>query len=212
MSEMLKVTGSRIKGSAIKPSKAITVARPGGYTAATKRWEEQDRRAREFKEQQEAARAEAKRLNEAKKAEKVKLGRKKVTKTKTKKADEPIKIWDNYTPIADIPQSNKLRIVIAACTKDGYRYINIRQFYYAYREDQWKPGRNGINIPLVSATNKTRIPDPNNPPNIVYPMRDVLAAIQQAIEVAEKMALDDPDNAVWKLPKVKTEENSNENR
>lgn len=118
----------------------------------------------------------------------------------------PRKMWDNYQEIAIIQKSDRLRYVISAATREGYRCVNIREFYYVKRDDVWKPGRDGIVIPLASPLNKSRKPDPNNPPKMIYPMREMLLALQQAADTAAEMDLEDPDNEVWLMPKVKVEE------
>lgn len=123
----------------------------------------------------------------------------------TKRID-PKKLWDNYEEIAVVQKSDRLRFVIAACTREGYRCVNIREFYYVKRDDVWKPGRDGIMIPVAAPMHKTRKPDPNNPPKLIYPMSEMLLALAQAAEVATEMALSDPDNEVWLLPRADVKE------
>lgn len=118
----------------------------------------------------------------------------------------PKKLWDNYQEIAIIQKTDRLRYVVAACTREGYRCVNIREFYYVKRDNAWKPGRDGIMIPLASPLGRTRKPDPNNPPKLIYPMREMLLALQQAAEFAAEMDLEDKENEVWLLPKVQMEE------
>ena len=118
----------------------------------------------------------------------------------------PRKLWDNYEEIAVIQKSDRLRFVVAACTREGYRCVNIREFYYVKRDDAWKPGRDGIMIPVAAPLHKTRRPDPNNPPKMIYPMSEMLLALAQAAGVAAEMELEDPDNEVWLLPKVTAKE------
>lgn len=120
------------------------------------------------------------------------------------------KLWDNYEEIASIQKSDRLKFVVAACTRNGFRCVNIREFYYVKRDEVWKPGRDGIMIPLVSPIGKTRTPDPNNPPKMIHPLEALLPAIEAAMEVAAEMDLEDIDRAVWLLPKVKLEDTTNE--
>lgn len=122
-----------------------------------------------------------------------------------KRAD-PRKLWDNYQEVAVIQKSERLRFVIAACTREGYRCINIREFYYVKRDNAWKPGRDGIMIPIAAPLKKTRRPDPNNPPKIIYPMQEMMLALAQAAEIAMDMDLEDSENEVWLMPKATAKE------
>lgn len=121
---------------------------------------------------------------------------------------KPKKLWDNYIEVASVQKGERLKFVLAAGTRDGYRCVNIREFYFAKKDGVWKPGRDGILIPLVAPSKKSKKPDPNNPPKMLQPMKEMLEALQQAIEVASTMALEDPENAMWLEPK---EDKSNEN-
>ena len=112
------------------------------------------------------------------------------------------KLWDNYEEVAVVQKTDRLRFVVAAACREGYRCISIREFYHRKRDDEWVPGRDGIMIPIAAPINKTRKPDPNNPPKLIYPMEDMLNALQQAIAAAMEMELDDPAKAVWLMPKV----------
>lgn len=121
------------------------------------------------------------------------------------KKSAPRKLWDNYQEVAIIQKTDRLRISVAVGCREGYRCIVLREFYYVKRDDVWKPGRDGIMIPIAAPIGKTRRPDPNKPPKIIYPMKEMMLALEQTMEVAMEMALDDPDNAVWLTPKVKVE-------
>lgn len=122
------------------------------------------------------------------------------------KRANPKKLWDNYQEIAIIQKTDRLRYVVAACTREGYRCVNIREFYYVKRDNAWKPGRDGIMIPLASPLGKTWTPDPSKPPRMIYPMQEMLLALEQAAAIAAEMDLEDKENEVWLLPKVKMEE------
>lgn len=134
----------------------------------------------------------------------------KVDKAKTKQ-NKPRKLWDNYIEIASIQKSERLRLVVSAGAHDGYRCINIREFYYVKRDGVWKPGRDGILIPLNAPLNRTRVPDPNNPPKIIEPFKELLSVLQEAMTIASEMALADEANEVWLTPKEKEKKTVNEN-
>lgn len=204
---MLKVTASPMKVTT-KPSKAKVLAAPAGHAAMMQRAALADERAREYKagHQQRmtehlkrlhllnAARGEANRaLREAEK-------------------HKPTRMWDNYEEVAVIQKSARLRFAIAACTRDGFRCVVIRELYFRKRDGQWLPSKNGIMIPIMAPITRTSTPDPNNLPKMVYPMHELLLALTQAADVAEHMELADPDKAVWLYYEDKTEEEQNENR
>lgn len=103
-------------------------------------------------------------------------------KTRTKR------IWDNYAIIGEVQKSSRIKFVIAAGVRDGVRYINIREFYLRKKDQLWKPGRDGITIPL-------RIPVDDGT-KIIEPYGDFIQLLAQTKEALEVMALFDADNAV----------------
>lgn len=120
---------------------------------------------------------------------------------KPPKPIKPRKVWDNHIHIADVLKSDKLKIVVSAVTRSGSRCVDIREFYRRNESEEWLPSRNGIVIPIINPYKKTRKPDPDNPPVMLYPMRDLMPAFTRAVEVAENMELSDPANAVYAKPK-----------
>lgn len=191
-----------------QPSKAKVLAAPAGHAAKMQRAAEQDARAREYKAGQPQRIADQlKRLHllNAKRGE----ANRAIREAEKRK---PTRMWDNYEEVAVIQKSVRLRFSIAACTRDGFRCVVIRELYFRKRDGQWMPSKNGIMIPIMSPITRTATPDPNNLPQIVYPMREILLALAQAADVAEHMELADPDKAVWLYYEDKTEEEQNENR
>lgn len=59
------------------------------------------------------------------------------------------RIWDNYVVIGEVQKSDFIKYVVAAAVRDGVRYVNVREFYYGKKSGLWKPGKDGITIPLV---------------------------------------------------------------
>ncbi len=104
------------------------------------------------------------------------------------------KIWDNYTQIGEVRKSDKLKFVIAAATRNGYRYINIREFYYRNKTAQWVPSRDGITIPLTAPLNKGE--------KFISPYADMAETLAKAAEVLKDMALLDDEHAVWQEVKL----------
>ena len=99
------------------------------------------------------------------------------------------RIWDNYIELFEIQKSERIKFVVSAATRDGFRYINIREFYLRQRDLEWRPGRDGITIPLKAPIDKGK--------KMIYPAGDMLVAIKKAMEHVETMELYDPENAVW---------------
>lgn len=117
---------------------------------------------------------------------------------------KPKKIWDNYVVVKEVQKNERLKFVIAAATRDGYRCLNIREFYLKKTENIWKPGRDGIIIPLKAPRN--RLKKGVVPVEFTYPMDDLMEALPVAIEFASNMPLSDPDNEVWYPAKEESNE------
>lgn len=102
---------------------------------------------------------------------------------------KPKKIWDNYKELFEIQKSDRIKFVVAAATRDGFRYVNIREFYLRQRDNEWRPGRDGITIPLKAPI--------KNGTEIIHPAIDMINAINNAIATVENMELADVANEVW---------------
>jgi hypothetical protein len=106
---------------------------------------------------------------------------------------KPKKVWDNYKELFEIQKSDRIKFVVAAATRDGFRYINIREFYLRQRDNEWKPGRDGITIPLKAPLNKGT--------SFIEPGAEMIKAIEEASKYVADMELADDANAVWYQPK-----------
>lgn len=106
---------------------------------------------------------------------------------------KPKKVWDNYKELFEIQKSDRIKFVVAAATRDGFRYINIREFYFKVRDGVWKPGRDGITIPLMAPLNKGE--------SLIKPAEAMYEALAQAMHYTENMELADPEHEVWWPPK-----------
>lgn len=111
-----------------------------------------------------------------------------------------VKIWDNYVEIGEVRKSDGIKFVIAAATRNGYRYINIREFYFRKKLGVWKPGRDGITIPLKAPLNSGE--------RFIAPFDNMYNILKIAAEKAEKLDLLDDSKAVWGEKKMRF--NSNE--
>ena len=113
------------------------------------------------------------------------------------------KLWDNYKEIAEVQKNERLKFVIAAGTREGFRCLSIREFYFAKRDGVWKPGRDGILIPIVSPFKTTKNGVLDGPPKMLHPMQELLELLPGAVETATAMPLEDPENAMWINPDTK---------
>lgn len=102
---------------------------------------------------------------------------------------EEKRIWDNYEVIAEVRKSDAIKFVVAAATRQGFRYINIREFYLRKGDTTWVVGRDGITIPLVAPLNKGE--------QFIKPIVDMLNALNDAREVASTMELINEEKAIW---------------
>lgn len=108
-------------------------------------------------------------------------------------ATKPKKIWDNFQEIGEVRKSDGIKFVIAAATRDGFRYINIREFYLRKKDNVWRPGRDGITIPLKAPLNKGE--------QFINPYENMVDVLTQAAEYVSTMELMDDEHAVWMEPK-----------
>ena len=104
------------------------------------------------------------------------------------------KLWDNYEIIADVPTDDAHFLRIAAGTLNGFRQVIIHEFYFNKQEGTWKPGKKGMQIPMLV---------PFYACDDVYAIRDVgtefLEKFTQAVNTAQSMPLADSDNAMYIL-------------
>lgn len=105
------------------------------------------------------------------------------------------RIWDNFEEIAEVRKSDGIKFVVSAATREGFRYVNIREFYLRKKDNVWMPGRDGITLPLKAPLNKGA--------EFIKPIVDMLNAIGEARDVADTMELIDEEKAVWAEPKQK---------
>ena len=117
-----------------------------------------------------------------------------VPKKKPPKA--PKRIWDNYQEVGEVLKSDHIKFVVAAAIRDGVRYINIREFYFRQKDGVWRPGRDGITVPI-------RIPIKKGE-EIIQPYYAFSKLLDETTEVLAKMVLYDEARAIYK--EVKNED------
>lgn len=116
----------------------------------------------------------------------------KTAKAKLLQVIEPkkrVRIWDNYQVIGEVDKAYRIKWVIGACTRDGVRFVNVHEFYYAANEDVWKPSRSGMSIPLLIPKELGTV--------LIHPYDALVKVLQEAKEVAKEMDLADADAAIY---------------
>jgi hypothetical protein len=104
-------------------------------------------------------------------------------------ASKAKKIWDNYKVIGEVRKSDAIKFVVAAAYRDGVQYINIREFYLRKKDNEWRPGRDGITVPVIIPVNggKERV-------HTYSQLDDLMTAAAAELAV---MPMEDAENAVW---------------
>lgn len=100
------------------------------------------------------------------------------------------RIWDNYKVICRVRKTDNIHYEFAAAVRDGIRYINIREFYLRKRDGVWRPGMDGLTIPVISRLNNGTA------------KYHTLANFVKALTITKKEALElpiyDSTHSVWK--------------
>lgn len=104
-------------------------------------------------------------------------------------AKAPKRIWDNYKVIGETLKSDRIKLVVAAAIRDGVKYINIREFYLRQRDNEWRPGRDGITIPINIPINKGT--------EMIFPYEVFTTLLSAAAKELKDMPLYDSNNAIY---------------
>lgn len=103
------------------------------------------------------------------------------------------RIWDNYKVIGSVQKSAAIKFVVAAAIRDGVRYINVREFYLRKKDGVWKPGRDGITIPLLLPIEKGT--------KFLTPYKELIKLFMNCATELKTMELADEANAVYVFKK-----------
>lgn len=99
------------------------------------------------------------------------------------------RVWDNYIIVREVQKTANKKIVISAATRDGVKYVNLREFY-KNKAGGWTPTQEGISIPLLMPINDcTELLDVFN---------EMLKGFIEVYSVLETIELANPENAVFK--------------
>lgn len=104
-----------------------------------------------------------------------------------KQQSEMKKIWDNHEIIGEVQKSNATKLVVTLATREGVKYINIREWYKKQSDNIWRPGSAGIILP-VSATVAGQE---------VECAIEFLNLVDIATNLSKDFALADDEKAVW---------------
>lgn len=113
-------------------------------------------------------------------------------------AKKPKRIWDNYRVIGSVQKSDRIKYVLAAAARDGVKYINIREFYFKQKTQEWKPGLDGITIPIVAPIQKGT--------KFISPYKGLIEMLPKIAEYLSTMPIQDPEHEVWYYPKEEADE------
>jgi hypothetical protein len=105
------------------------------------------------------------------------------------------KVWDNYKVIGEVTKTDRTKFVVALGTRDGVKYINIREFYLKKREQIWKPSLLGITVPLTYPIQEGT--------KILRPATGLMNLMLMAAKAAPDFPLADPEHEIWYTPKPK---------
>ena len=108
---------------------------------------------------------------------------------KKKPPKKPKRIWDNYQEVGEVQKSDSIKFVIAAAIRDGVRYINIREFYLRKKDGVWRPGRDGITVPIKIPIKKGT--------EIIQPYYVFNKVLHETTEILATMELFDEAKAVF---------------
>lgn len=109
------------------------------------------------------------------------------------KERKPTKVWDNCIKIGETMKYDRRKLVVELVARDGVKMLNIREWYKAKRDETWKPAWHGILIPFAVPVDGV----------IHKPMKDVMRFVNEAIGMLATFSIDDPENAVYAVKKIK---------
>jgi hypothetical protein len=109
------------------------------------------------------------------------------------KEAKPKVIWDNCEFIGEVQKSDRLKLRVELVAKDGVKYINIREWYLKISTDEWKPGFNGVAIPLMIPVDG----------NITHVFNEILDLATKATVRAVDFPIEDERNKVYAIKKEK---------
>jgi hypothetical protein len=94
-------------------------------------------------------------------------------------ASDKVRIWDNQEVLGEAMVSEKTKIVVSACIRDGIRYIGLKQWYQT-KEGEWKPGFDWCCFATNPYTKAgEQLPDPTEEiVQLIYKAHDMVATME----------------------------------
>jgi hypothetical protein len=98
------------------------------------------------------------------------------------------KVWDNCVTVGEVFKSPSTKLKVELVSRDGLKYVNIREWYKKKSDNVWKPGLSGFAIPILTTIGDER----------TAPTMDLICTMSKALEMSASFKLEDEANAVWK--------------
>lgn len=103
------------------------------------------------------------------------------------KVKGPKRIWDNCVNVGEIQNTARTKFKVDVTTRDGVKYLNIREWYLKQSTSEWKPGMAGFAVPIKYPIDG----------KLHTPAGDLMALMLDAIKKSDGVALEDEVNAVY---------------
>lgn len=103
-------------------------------------------------------------------------------------------VWYNHEQLKIVQKTASSRLDCSLVTRDGVKYINIREMYRRKSDLEWKYGINGFAVPFMV---------PGDDGEILYPAKELLEMLQEAFAKEPDFALDNPSKYVMMPAKDK---------
>lgn len=98
------------------------------------------------------------------------------------------KVWDNCKFIGEVQKTGSTKYKVELVARDGVKYINIREWYKRKRDNEYKPGRNGIAVPIEIPINE----------EVTDVISEFMRVVGLAINESNDFELEDEENAVYR--------------
>lgn len=103
------------------------------------------------------------------------------------------RLWDNNKELGHVMRADSTKISLHLVTRDGIKYVNLRDFYQKRTDGEWRASSTGIVIPYIVPVKRGK--------ERIEPFKEVMQLLRQAEELLVDFPLADKDNAVYVLMK-----------
>lgn len=112
------------------------------------------------------------------------------------------RLWSNYRVIGEVLKSSKTKFTISLGANEGFKCLIIREWYIPRGSDEWRPGKDGISIPLITPC-MYRKPSGEVYRGTMEVLAPLMEKIVEAAEAMDNFDLADPEQEYWFLPNKK---------